>query len=165
MPNLAGLRFRSFSTYLAIRLTTYSRGLLALLGTVIAYCARLDKGKEVHTMASSIVCFTSVLYVGESSVPLGNPNLFSTSERTSRGVKELGMPSYSSRSPIVAGFVEDVPERLALFSVEDDRRYKARYLRLIRLSMSRQSLTFCTRHCNEHRGQMCSIRLRYTRGL
>jgi hypothetical protein len=52
MPTLAGRRFRSFSTYLAIRLTTCSRGLFVLLGIVIAYCARLDKGKEVHTMAS-----------------------------------------------------------------------------------------------------------------
>jgi hypothetical protein len=55
MPTLAGFKFRSISAYLAIRLTTYSRSLFALLGIVIAYCARLrpqNKGKEVHTMAS-----------------------------------------------------------------------------------------------------------------
>jgi hypothetical protein len=55
MPTLAGLKFRSIPVYLAIRLTTHSRGLFALLGIVIAYCARLrpqDKGKDVHTMAS-----------------------------------------------------------------------------------------------------------------
>lgn len=55
MPTLADLKFRSISAYLAIRLTTYSRGLFALLGIVITYCARLrpqDKGKQVHTMAS-----------------------------------------------------------------------------------------------------------------
>jgi hypothetical protein len=47
--------------------------------------------------------------------------------------------------------VEDTPKRVTSFSFQDDRRYKAGYLRLIRLS--RQSLTFCTRHRNEHRGQ------------
>lgn len=105
MTTLASLKFRSISAYLAICLTTHSRGLFALLDIVIACCARLrpqDKGKVLHTMASRIVRFTSALYPGESSVPLGKSNLLSTSERTSRGVKELGIPSqfmvtYSSR--------------------------------------------------------------------
>lgn len=55
MSTFASLKFRSISAYLAIFLTTFSRGLLALLDIVIVYCARLraqDKGKEVHTMAS-----------------------------------------------------------------------------------------------------------------
>lgn len=56
-----------------------------------------------------------------------------------------------------AGFVEDAPERVTFFSFQDNRRYKAGYLRLIRLS--RQSLNFCTsstRHPSrsEHRGQI-----------
>jgi hypothetical protein len=155
MPTLAGLEFRRTFSYLAIHLTTYSRGLFALLGIVITYCARLcpqNKGKEVHTMASLIVRFTSILYAGESSVPLGNSNLFSTSERTSRGVKELSIPSqFMITYTTLAVFVDDVPEQVTFFSFQDDRRYNAGYLRLIRLS--RQSLTFCTRHCNEHRGQ------------
>lgn len=55
-----------------------------------------------------------------------------------------------------AGFAEDAPERVTFFSFQDDRRYKAGYLRLIKLS--RHSLTFCTRHPsrNEHRCQMCT---------
>jgi hypothetical protein len=70
---------------------------------------------EAHTIASSIVRFTSALYVGASRVPLGTLNFFSISERTSRGVRELSI-QLRSGSPTVTRVVKGAPKCVILSS-------------------------------------------------
>ena len=78
---------------------------------------------EAHTIASWIALFTMLLYAGASSVPLEIPNLFSTSERTSRGVKELSI-HLQSGSPTIAGLATHLSESFSLaFRTTEDTRW------------------------------------------
>jgi hypothetical protein len=90
-----------------------------------------------HTIASWIVRFTIALYAGASSVPSGIPSLFSTSERTSRGVSELSTHLWSG-SPMVTSLMKDTPKGVVFSSFQNNGRDKVGYL--FRIWFSRQGL-------------------------
>lgn len=80
-------------------------------------------------MASLIACLTISLYFGTSSVFLGSPSTFSTSERTRRGVRELWAVSHRR------GEVENRngPKRFVLSTFGDDGEDDLGYLPWLRV--------------------------------